>query len=232
MALLGGEVQLKNVTLDVVLLPLNSRVPASTTLTLDTAAVAGDTSLSITASASTPVKAGNSLTFADTTGNVQAIVLTDTTIATTATSVPILPLTQAIADTSTATYYTGLLPLYGIQEFGIQSQDQEVDTTNTLSGFGTEMALVRSGKTASISGIQVPGDKALDTIIKAVALQGATFGREVYAVLTLPDGERYRGAAKVRNFNAPGNQNEVKKYSFELSFMGVTFVNDPAQIYA
>jgi Phage tail tube protein len=232
MALLGGETQLKNVTLDVALLALNSRTPASTTITIDTAPTAGAESISVTASASTEVKAGNSLTFVTTTGRVQALVTADTTIATSATSVPVLPLRAAIADTSTAVYYTGMLPIYGIQEFSVQSQDQEVDTTNTLSGFGTEMALVRSGKTVSISGIQVPNDEGMDTIIKGVALTGALFGREVYAVLTLPDGERYRGAAKVRNFNAPGNQNEVKKYSFELTFMGVTFVNDPPVIYA
>lgn len=233
MPLLGGEVILQNTTLDVLLLPKNSRVPTKKVLTLATAALEGATTLSLQVDATTvDLKAGTSLSFAVTGGRRHAVIVDDVTVATTATDVNVLALNQAIAINATADYYVGLQPVYGLQDFSLQSQDQSVDTTNSLSGNGTEMALVRSGKTFNCSVIAVPNDRGFNDIIKKVALSQGFFGREIWACLNMPDGELYRGAAKVQNFNAPGNQNEVKRGSFDLTYMGSSFEYLPAYVFA
>jgi hypothetical protein len=227
MTIPGGEIQLKGVTLDMLMLPLGSRNPVSVTVTAASASAAGATTMSLTASAAgTKIYAGSSLSFiASTTPTrrYQAIIATDCTLGTTATTVDVLPLTGPIASTSTAPWFDGLTPLLGIQDFGSNTQDTTVDTTNTLSGSGTENAMIRSSKTLTVSGIQIPGDRALYTIVKPVTLNFGFYGRELYVARNMPDGEIMRGVAKLGNYNEPGNQNEVKKFSFEMTIQGSTF---------
>ncbi|NEN94473.1 MAG: hypothetical protein F6K50_02710 [Moorea sp. SIO3I7] len=218
-----GETQLKNTTLEVLLLPYRSRTVTEQTITLAADAATGATSISATAEASTTIKAGTGLSFS---GNDRrhVLVIEDATVATTATDITISPAIADISTASTATFITGLVPLFGIQEFNYATQPQEVDTTNLQSGSGMESVLVRSDRTYDVSGITIPGDEALFKIIKPVAEDDALFGREVYFVCTTPDGEVRRGAAKVKNFSESGNQNEVKRYSFQLQVQGSSFV--------
>ena len=119
---------------------------------------------------------------------------------------------------------TGLIPLCGINQIDLANQETQVDTTNLQSGSGTEYALVRVARSYTINGIALAGDECLETIVKPVAAFNSEFlGREVYAVATFPDGERLAGTAKITAFNMPANQNEVKKYSFNLTFQGRAF---------
>ena len=229
MALLAGSTQLKNVNLDVVLLTRTNRVvnrdPDKIVLTLGTAIAEGGTTASITSSVdATDIKAGNGLSFVDANGyRKHLLVLEDATVGTVAGNVSVSPALDAIEANSTAEYIAGLVPVYGMQNFALSSQDTDEDITNTLSGFGTEVELVRSGKSLDVSVIQVPNDPGLYNVIKKVSLKGAFFGREIYAVFTNPDGEVMRGAAKVRNFQQPGTQNAVKRGSFQLTFQGDSF---------
>jgi hypothetical protein len=151
-------------------------------------------------------------------------VIEDAALSATPATVPISPLVTAIGATSVAPLISGLFPVFGIQEFNYQTQPQEVDTTNLQSGSGMESALVRSDRTYDVSGIAIPGDQALFNIVKKVAEDDAFFGREVYFVCTTPDGEVKRAAAKVKNYSESGNQNEVRKYSFQLQAQGSSFV--------
>jgi hypothetical protein len=65
------------------------------------------------------------------------------------------------------------------------------------------------------------GDKALETVIKPAGIfSNSLYGRDIYAVITLPNGERIVGVAKVGGISFPANQNEVMKYSFNLTFQG------------
>lgn len=146
----------------------------------------------------------------------------------TATDLKVVGLDRTIAANSTAILIEGLLPLSGIQTLDLSNQETQVDTTSFQSGSGTEMAMIRVARAYSVSGIALAGDEALERVIKPVAgFQGEFFGREIYAVATFPDGERLAGAAKVTAFNFPANQNEVKKYSFTLTFMGKSFEWNP-----
>jgi len=128
---------------------------------------------------------------------------------------------------------TGLYPLAGVTQIDLANQETQVDTTNFQSGSGTEMALVRVARTYTVSGIALAGDEVLENIIKPVAgFRGFMFNRELYAVAMFPDGERLRGVAKITAFNMPANQNEVKKYSFNLAFQGRQFYWDAPYVFA
>ena len=129
-----------------------------------------------------------------------------------------------ITSGNAARFLTGLIPLCGINQIDLANQETQVDTTNLQSGSGTEYALVRVARSYTINGIALAGDECLETVVKPVGAFNSEFlGREVYAVATFPDGERLAGTAKITAFNMPANQNEVKKYSFNLTFQGRAF---------
>ena len=226
-----GETQLKNFILQMVLLSQGSRTPTRRVIRNDAAIAVGATTASLKAPASfvgsTVIRAGSSLSFAaaSTPTERQQIIVVDQITLTDDTpgTANILPAEKAVADESTASFVIGLIPLMGVQDFALQGQSQTVDTTNTLSGSGTEMASIRQSKTYSVSGIQIIADPCLETIVKAVGLDNALFGREVYVQAIYPDGEVIEGAAKISNLSLPGNQNEVKRYSFELMIMGSSY---------
>jgi hypothetical protein len=103
----------------------------------------------------------------------------------------------------------------------LNNQETQVDTTHFGSGAGTEAAIVRFNRSYSVSGIALIGDECLETVVKrAAGFDNARLGREVYAITTMPDGERIAGVAKIMALNLPANQNEVKKYSFTLMYQG------------
>lgn len=224
------DIVLQDYTLDILLLPANSRAVTRATITADAAAAVGETTISLTAAASTTIKAGTSISFATASGATerqQVLFTTNAAIAATATNCAIAPLRKAIASSSTASFVVGTVPLFGIQTMDIQTQETQVDTTNFQSGSGTETAIVRNSRTLNISGITKAGDLAYTDIIQRVTLDSAFLNREVYAVATFPDGEKLEGAAKVMGLNMPANQNEVKKYSFNLTFLGDSFIWTP-----
>lgn len=220
----AGETQLKNTTLEVLLLPANSRTVTLINVTAQAPGVLGADTISLTAASAVSVKAGTGLSFLDGATRKHVLVTEDANLSTTPTSVQVSPLIASIAATSIAPMVSGLIPVFGIQEFNYQTSPQEVDTTNLQSGSGMESALVRSDRTYDVSGILIPGDQALFNIVKRIAEDDATFGREVYFVCTTPDGEVRRAAAKVKNYSESGNQNEVRKYSFQLQCQGSSFV--------
>lgn len=216
-----------------------SRTVTRRTITITSDADVGASSINIKANAaagvSTVIKAGTALSFSFDTPfqspvlakiRQQAIVLNDITLtgSTTLSNVAVGPLTRPIKANSIADFIVGLTPLCGIQTMDMANQETMVDTTHFGSGSSTEMALVRAAKSFSISGVALAGDEALESIVKPLgAFSGQLFGREAFAVATMPDGERFEGFAKITALNFPANQNEVKKYSFTLTYQGRTF---------
>ncbi len=222
------DIILQDYTLDILLLAANSRAVTRATITADAAAAVGDTTISLTAASSTEIKAGTSISFAGVTERQQVLFTANATITATPASFAIAPLKKAIADSSVASFVVGTVPLFGIQIMDLATQETQVDTTTFQSGSGTEMAIVRNSRTYNISGIVKTGDLAYTDIIQKVTLNSAFLNREIYAIGTLPDGEKFEGAAKVMGLNMPANQNEVKKYSFNLTFQGDSFIWTPA----
>jgi hypothetical protein len=217
-----GEITLLNFGLDLISLARGSRTVTRKTITMAIAAAVGATTVTLTANVSTIIKAGSSMSFVAASGAIdrqQVLFTDDVTIGTTNTVANVVSLRSAVALNSTASFVDGVRPLFGVQNFELSQADTTVDTTNTQSGSGTEMAMIRAGRVFQISGIEVPYDLQLQEIKKFCRDPGF-FGREFYAVLVYPDGETFEGACKITNLSQPGNQNEVKRYSFQLALQG------------
>jgi len=227
MALANRPVQtviLQNYTLDIKLLPENTRAVTTTTLTCAAGALEGATSISVTATTGVTytIAAGTSLSFVAPTNPLirqQVLVLANATLAgTTAVSLTIAPLLDAIAANSTSRLVQDMFPLLGITSFGMQPSPTVVDTTHSQSGSGTSSAIVRSKREISIEGIEYIGDIALEHFIKRTFFDPVFMNRELYAIATYPNGARFEGASKVTALNLTGTPMEVMKYTCTLEF--------------
>lgn len=224
---------LQQYTLDLLMLPYGSRTVTTRTITSAAAAARNATSISLVRPAGSndnlTIKAGTSVSFQVTSSSTtrQQVLFVEDVVLTNDTESPntfkTAPLFDAVGSSSTATVIVNSIPLFGIQSFDLQNQETTVDTTSTQSGSGTESAMIRFNRTIAVNGVELVNDVALETIIKPLAFETSYANREVYAVATYPNGERYEGAAKVMGFNMPGNQNEVSRYNFSLQFQGDSF---------
>lgn len=151
----------------------------------------------------------------------QVIVLNDYNLSTTSQYIQTCGLLQSIKKDEVAYLVEGILPLNGVQTLDLSSQETQVDTTNMASKKGVYSVFVRHAMSCAVAGIALAGDKALETVIKPVGMfSNILFGRDIYAIITLPDGERYAGIAKIGSMSLPANQNEVKRFSFTLVYQG------------
>lgn len=242
---------LQNYTLELMMLPLNSRVIVPVTISMSAASEnAGEVTLASSAGVAFSLKAGTSLSFGTSGQRRHQVLLLEDVVFTpnvatgeSGVFVPSSPkvarLPRDIPNGVTAEFITGsfpgstgLLPLFGIQGFDLQSQETTVDTTNTQSGSGMESTMVRFDRTIAVSGVTMQGDRALETIVKRIVFDTAFTNREVYAVATYPNGEKYQGAAKIMGYSSPGNQNEVAKYQFNLQFQGDTLIRTQAYSFS
>lgn len=227
MAGLPSEViTMQNYTAGVLLLPQGSRTVTANTITISTAVAVGDPQIVVLSSSpNTTIYAGESLSFVSSAfGRQQVLIVQDTVIDNiTPTTVPISPSKFSIAVGATSRLVLGLLPLFGIQDFALQSNTTSVDITNVLSGTGTESKPIRNARTYQMSGKEfrgaTNGDQALN-LIKSVDRNSGMFGSELYFFGTYPDGEIIEGASVIENFNQSGNYNNVKEYSFTITVQG------------
>lgn len=222
-----GETTLNGTTLAGLILPDGSETVTEHVITVDTTPVAkGDTTVSLTAGvADVDIKAGQSLSFnaSSPTGKTQRKHITfkeDVTLGTTAVSATIFPSKFAIPANDVATYVDGLIPIVGMQEFGLSTNAETVDTTDTLSGIGTRNVVVRRGYDFQISCIERLFDQGLEQVVKRLALDPSYSSSQGYFVLNYPDGSGFKGAARILDLSMPGNQNEVKRVEFTLQFQG------------
>lgn len=195
----------------------------------------GHNFLSLYSYSTITLKAGTCLSFGDPVFNTgipdyrkQAVLVSDTIINTVTKQVQVYPLMQAIHQNDEAEVVDGTLPLHGVQTIDLSSQEVQVETTDFKTRRGVKNVFVRQTKNCTINGIALAGDKALETIIKPVGIFSDTlYGRDIYAAVTMPDGERFAGIAKISNLSLPANQNEVKRFSFSLLFQGDYFEWNP-----
>lgn len=151
----------------------------------------------------------------------QVIILNDYNLSGAPQYVQVSGLLQTIKKSEVAYFIENILPLNGVQSLDLSSQETQIDTTNVASQNGVYSVFVRHSISCAVTGIALAGDKALETVIKPVGMFSSNlFGRDIYAVITLPDGERYAGVAKIGSMSLPANQNEVKRFSFTLIYQG------------
>jgi hypothetical protein len=222
-----------NSSLDVMLLPSNSAGSTITDVTKVTALIAQTANIGSSqiylqvVGGSYFVPAGIALSFAGTSVSGvasrrrQVVISQDVVLTTSPLLVPVEPLQYPVLQTDSAVVVPGLLPINGITTLDISAQETSVDTTNASSRKGVNSVFIRRAISCNVSGIALAGDKALETVIKPAGIfSNSLYGRDIYAVITLPNGERIVGVAKVGGISFPANQNEVMKYSFNLTFQG------------
>jgi hypothetical protein len=215
---------LQNYTLDLKLLPENTRSVTAATITVTSLAAEGSTTISVatTAGINYTIAAGTSLSFvapSSPTIRQQALVLANATLSgTTTVTLTVAPLLDAIAANSTARLVQDMFPLLGITSFGLQPSPTVVDTTHSQSGSGTSSAIIRSKREISVEGIEYVGDIALEQFIKRTHFDPVYMNRELYAIATYPNGSKFEGAAKSTALNLTGTPMEVMKYTFTLEF--------------
>ena len=233
----SGATSLIATTMQGYILPRGSRTPAVATITCTAAVAEGATSINASASAAgTVVRAGTALIFspASSTGVVNrsfAIVAQTTTLGTTGSALPVFSLRAAITANSTANFTTGLIPIFGLQEFGLQGQSTTVDITGTDSGSATEVLRIRDSREFSINIIERFADIGLGTVIKPLLFNPAFADREMWMELVMPNGESHRGATMLQNPSKPGNQNEVARISFTATIQGNSYQYTDGFIY-
>lgn len=219
-----GSIPYTDSTLEVLRLPRRSRSVIRHEITLASAIEVESQSASLFASSNDVlIRGGTSFSFIDPDNpeeRQQLLVKEDVILTTSPQTVQVSPTFRAIAADSVAGFVDGLIPLFGIQTFDLTRTDTTVDVTNMQSGTGTEVAKVRQGRVFQVSGIEIEGDFGLNRVIKPAANYNPWINREVYAVLTRPNGERFEGAAITMNYTEPANQNEVLRYSFQLQYQG------------
>jgi hypothetical protein len=233
-----GAITLAGTTIQGLILPRGSRTPTTVTVTASAAVAEGATTFQATASAaSTVVRAGTALVFTASaptgvTNRSFVVVSATTTLDTTATALPIFPLRTAITANATTTVVSGLIPIFGLQEFGLQGQSTTVDITGTDSGSSTEMVRIRDSREFSINLIERFADVGLGTVIKPLLFNPAFSDREAWLEIVLPSGESHRGAAMLQNPSKPGNQNEVGRLSFTATMQGSSYTYTDGFTYA
>lgn len=215
---------LQNYTLDLKLLPENTRSVTSATITAPSGAAESATTLNVvtTAGVNYTIAAGTSLNFAAPSNPLsrqQVLVLANATLNGTSTvTLSIAPLLDPIVANSTSRLVQDMFPLLGITSFGLQPSPTVVDTTHSQSGAGTSSAIIRSKREISVEGIEYVGDIALEQFIKRTHFDPVYMNRELYAIATYPNGSRFEGAAKSTALNLTGTPMEVMKYTFTLEF--------------
>lgn len=215
---------LQNYTLDLKLLPENTRSVTAATITVTAQAAESSTSISVSTAAGInyTIAAGTSLSFAapsNPTARQQVLVLANATLSgTTPVTLTVSPILDTIVVNSTARLVQDMFPLLGITSFGLQPSPTVVDTTHSQSGSGTSSAIVRTKREISVEGIEYIGDIALEQFIKRTYFDPTYMNRELYAIATYPNGAKFEGAAKSTALNLTGTPMEVMKYTFTLEF--------------
>lgn len=202
---------------------LNSRTPTQYTVTFTAAAAAGAESLTI-AAMTVPLYAGARLTVVG--SDPAHVIEVAETAAVGETTLSILPLEEAIADTDTATTYATIF-VAGCTDAAPSSQPKTTDATNFLSGAGSEMAVVGTSRTLSFNFNRVVADPGGDAIMQ-ILFNDEYFDREIYAYVERTNGEIFEGAAIATTGSQAGPVQEKITMQVNLQFQGDSFVFTPS----
>jgi len=200
-------------------------LPTSVTLTVTAAAAAAATSIQLQSSqAGTILKPGTAFSVLSGTRRVPVYInsTTDVTVGTTAAAVTVQPLKFAIASTSTAPWWIGLIPILGIDSFDFSPDNDTAEVTGTDTGSGKAYAKFRAGQTANITLHERPGDEGAAIVKYAVDRSEETIANR-FIMSVRGDGELISGVALFSNGSRPGNKSTNAQLSFNMQFQGSTF---------
>lgn len=200
-------------------------LPAQRLLTVTAALTPGATSAQITSDvAGTILKPGTVFSVQSTTRRVAVFInsTVDVTIGLTASTVPIQPLTFAIASSSTAPFWVGTLPVLGLTDFGFDPDPTVEDVTGTDSGGGKVTAKIRNGQKGSMTVNERPGDPGIE-LVKQAGESAFDVTSNLWFVAVRPDGEMRAGVCLISSLGSPGSASTAAKQTFELMVQGTNY---------
>lgn len=144
---------------------------------------------------------------------VAANTLVNGTTAGTAATVPVDPLTQAIAATDTALTW-GMMMILSPTDLPLSDNDSTVDRTDLTYGLQGSTVKTTKEKTSQITVIARPDDRAFWEIVYP-ASQGS---QNIFAHVIRNGGLSAWGPAKVMSLTNPGAIREISRPQFTLNF--------------
>lgn len=212
--------------------------PAIITITIKTAGLADDETISVQATAAIKLYRGDVILFP--TSDVLVVVKVDTTIATTPTTLPVLPLTGAIADEEAAKTY-GLYPVLSLSEGGIpENTGSEVGSRNRSESLYQVKEIIGRDYSLTCNGRVVSYDPGLWTLKRLARGRRRVYWESRYApylsftdetgtIHTQGKGPAAEtGAAFVQNYSIQSNADNMQQ--LQASLMGTGRPSDYAPL--
>lgn len=207
-----------------------SLIPIEYTLTAASAAAIDATSISVTADAEFTLRHGAVLSFSGGATATVAIASNSPTppattirdaivVGTSATTIPIEPLTVAIASAETAETYPMRI-LLGTTEVSPSQNVQSVDASDTLSGFGDRTVVTAAGRTLTITGNKITNDRCFYEILDPYLNQDESIQGLLYARAVLANGDTYEGPARLSSASSSNPNRNLRTYNMEVTFQG------------
>lgn len=210
--------------------PSGSLVPVEYTLTATAGAAVDATSISVTADTEFVLRHGAKLVFS---GGATATVsipsnaasppatgLRDAvTVSTTATTIQVEKLTEAIASAETAETYAYRI-LLGTTEVSPSQNLGSVDASDTLSGFGARSVVTSADRTLSINGNKISNDRCFEEILDPYLNQDESIQGLLYARAVLANGDTYEGPARLSSASGSNQNRALRTYTMEVTFQG------------
>jgi hypothetical protein len=134
-------------------------------------------------------------------------------------TVPCLKLSGALtANAAIKTY--ALRELLGVTDCSPPIQPQTVDTTDMRSGFGSSTLVVGANKTLTVTGQRVVGDRCMFEIVMPYLTQDERMRELLYVEAMLPNGDLYRGPARITDSGAQNQVRQALGYNLTMTFEG------------
>jgi hypothetical protein len=197
-----------NTRVELVVLPANSRIPTSFSITSSGTNAINATAITVTAT-TVALDAGTILQF-----GAQSVTLANSTLVG-ATSLPLVsPLTAAITASTVATTLAPRI-LTGADTGDLKFSAETVDTSGFGDGITKEMMKVAAGWTISLSGIYT-NNAAVKDVLYPLGSNGAMSEREAHVNIVYGDGSRDSGVCQVIDYTETFALRDAKKFSCTL----------------
>lgn len=209
-----------NTFMHVVAFPCGSDNPASIELTVDTSIILGDESIDLSTTAPNGVKLRkNSVINFVTAGE---IVVTQTTLVTTGTTVPIEAAPAPVTDTDTANVW-GMLSVLSPTNIPLNVEASEVDRTDLTYALQGSMVKAKIEVNNQVSTIGRKDDEALYSLIF-----NRTFNdTRLYVVFEYSDDTHAFGPAEFVGWNRDGNVSEITRPQFTCKLQAPFAIAEP-----
>jgi len=186
--------------------------PATVTITVDTAPTVGDEEISVTASEEITVRKGEIFTFDASNTPKQVVVSAETTIATSATTVPTEPIDTAPSASDTAETW-GLARVLSPTALPLSGESNTVDRKDYSFGLQGQEVKTRIDLSSSVEIINQESDKAYHSIILPASMRSDNiFG------LVVTGTEHAWGPIQVNSVSDDNAMEEISRPSFDIMY--------------